>query len=111
MELETHSTIFVAMQITDEIIDQIAELAKLKFEGQEKEAIKGDLTNIIQFMDKLAEVDTEGVEPLISMVEEENDMREDEIGNELTKEEALKNAPSKNSDYFKIPKVLDKTGE
>ncbi|MCB0476574.1 MAG: Asp-tRNA(Asn)/Glu-tRNA(Gln) amidotransferase subunit GatC [Crocinitomicaceae bacterium] len=99
------------MQITDEIIDQIAELAKLKFEGEQKEAIKGDLSNIVQFMDKLSEVDTDGVEPLISMVEDENDMREDVIGNEVSKEEALKNAPSKNSDYFKIPKVLDKTGE
>lgn len=99
------------MQITDEIIDQIAELAKLKFEGEEKEAIKGDLTNIVSFMDKLSEVDTTGVEPLISMVEEENDMREDVIANEVSKESALKNAPSKNSDYFKIPKVLDKTGE
>ena len=99
------------MQITDEIIDQIAELAKLKFEGSEKEAIKGDLENIINFMDKLSEVDTEGVEPLISMVEDENDMREDIIGNELPKDAALKNAPSKNSDYFKIPKVLDKNGE
>jgi aspartyl-tRNA(Asn)/glutamyl-tRNA(Gln) amidotransferase subunit C len=97
------------MQITDEIIDQIADLSKLKFEGEEKEAIKGDLTNIINFMDKLSEVDTEGVEPLISMVEEENDMRNDEISNEVSKEQALKNAPSKNSDYFKIPKVLDKT--
>lgn len=99
------------MQITDEIIDQIAELAKLKFEGEEKEAIKGDLNNIVEFMDKLSEVDTEGVEPLISMVEDENDMREDVISNHLPKEAALKNAPSKNSDYFKIPKVLDKTGE
>ena len=99
------------MQITDEVIDQIAELSKLKFEGEEKEAIKGDLSNIVKFMDKLREVDTEGVEPLISMVDDENDMREDAIGNELSKEAALKNAPSKNSDYFKIPKVLDKTGE
>ena len=99
------------MQITDEIIDQIADLSKLKFEGEEKEAIKGDLTRIVEFMDKLSEVDTKGVEPLIYMVEEENDMREDVISNEISKEQALKNAPSKNSDYFKVPRVLDKTGE
>lgn len=99
------------MQITDEIIDQIADLSKLKFEGEEKEAIKGDLTRIVEFMDILSEVDTEGVEPLIYMVDEENDFRKDVISNEVSKEQALKNAPSKNSDYFKVPKVLDKTGE
>lgn len=99
------------MQITDEIIDQIADLSKLQFEGEEKEAIKGDLTRIVEFMDILSEVDTEGVDPLIYMVDEENDFREDVISNEVSKEQALKNAPSKNSDYFKVPKVLDKTGE
>ena len=97
------------MQITEEIIDHIANLAKLEFKGEEKKAVHQKLTNIVDMMDKLAEVDTEGVEPLISMVDEENDMREDEISFELSKEKALKNAPSKNSDYFKIPKVLDKT--
>jgi aspartyl-tRNA(Asn)/glutamyl-tRNA(Gln) amidotransferase subunit C len=96
------------MKISEEIVDHIAHLARLEFEGAKKEAIRQDLENIISFMDKLSEVDTEGVEPLIFMTEEYNKLRDDEVVESITQDEALKNAPKKDSDYFRIPKVLDK---
>ena len=97
------------MEIKDELIDHIAHLARLSFEGEEKSAIKKDLNKIINFMDELNEIDTENVEPLIFMSQEINVLREDIPTQTITHEEALKNAPKKDSDYFRIPKVLDKT--
>ena len=96
------------MKITEETVNHIAHLARLEFEGASKQAILNDLENIISFMDKLSEVDTENVEPLIFMNEEYNKLREDIAVVSLSQEEALKNAPKKDSDYFRIPKVLDK---
>lgn len=96
------------MKITDEIVDHIAHLARLEFEGEKKDAIRGDMERIISFMEKLREVDTENVEPLIFMSDEINRLRKDELQEMLSQEEALKNAPKKDSDYFRIPKVLDK---
>jgi aspartyl-tRNA(Asn)/glutamyl-tRNA(Gln) amidotransferase subunit C len=96
------------MKITDEIVDHIAHLARLKFEGDKKVAIKEDMNNIISFMDALSEVPTDNVEPLIFMSDEVNVLREDIATETITQKEALKNAPKKDSDYFRIPKVLDK---
>ena len=96
------------MKISDEIVDHIAHLARLEFLGEEKTAIKLDLEKIIDFMGKLNEIETENVEPLIFMSEEVNRLREDIPQVTITHEEALRNAPKKDSDYFRIPKVLDK---
>lgn len=108
MHIFVISIIFVAMKVTDEIVDHIAHLARLEFEGKNKEEIRTDLNNIISFMEKLQEVDTENVEPLVFMTDEKNHLREDVAKVTITQEEALKNAPKKDSDYFRIPKVLDK---
>lgn len=96
------------MKIQEETIQHIAHLARLKFEGEEIYSIQEDLNNIIAFMDQLNEMDTENVEPLVFMSEEINVLRDDVSHITLTIEEALKNAPKKDSDYFRIPKVLDK---
>ncbi len=96
------------MKITDEIVDHIAHLARLEFEGDKKDAIRKDLEGIISFMDKLQEVETEDVEPLIFMTKELNHLREDIPVRTVSQAEALKNAPKKDSDYFRIPKVLSK---
>jgi aspartyl-tRNA(Asn)/glutamyl-tRNA(Gln) amidotransferase subunit C len=96
------------MKITEEIVDHIAHLARLEFEGESKKAIQQDMEKIIGFMDKLSELDTENVEPLIFMSEEINVLREDVPVVTLTQKEALKNAPKHDSDYFRIPKVLSK---
>jgi aspartyl-tRNA(Asn)/glutamyl-tRNA(Gln) amidotransferase subunit C len=96
------------MKINEKIIDHIAHLARLEFEGDDKIAIKNDMENIIDFVDKLSEVNTDGVEPLIFMSDEVNNLREDISVKSISKKEALMNAPKKDSDYFRIPKVLDK---
>jgi aspartyl-tRNA(Asn)/glutamyl-tRNA(Gln) amidotransferase subunit C len=96
------------MNISEETINHIAHLARLQFEGEDKQAIQHDLEKIVAFMGKLSEIPTDGVEPLIYMSNEVNVLRDDEPINSITQAEALKNAPKKDSDYFRIPKVLDK---
>lgn len=96
------------MEVTNELIDHLAHLARLEFNGDEKTKIKADLENILSFVDQLQQVNTDGLEPLIYMTEEENILREDEAKVTISQEEALKNAPHKDSDYFKIPKVVKK---
>jgi aspartyl-tRNA(Asn)/glutamyl-tRNA(Gln) amidotransferase subunit C len=96
------------MEINEALIDHLAHLSKLSFEGAQKDAIRLDLERMIAFVDKLSELDTTGVEPLIFMSEEVNRLREDVVHQDITHEEALRNAPKKDSDYFRIPKVLDK---
>ena len=96
------------MKITNKLIQDIAALAKLEFDEQSGEQMKADLEKIIGFVDKLSEIDTEGVEPLIYLSKEVNVLREDEIKAVVSQVEALKNAPEKDSDYFKVPTVLKK---
>ena len=96
------------MKIDDTTVDKLAGLAKLEFNGSEKEAIKSDLNKVVDFIDKLNELNTDNVEPLIFMTDEVNVLRADDVEQTITQKEALKNAPNKDSDYFKIPKVLNK---
>ena len=96
------------MSISDKKIAELAHLARLESSATEKEAIKGDLDRIIDFCDKLKEVDTSGVEPLIYLSQEQTVLREDVAKQLLSKQEALKNSPSADSDYFKVPKVITK---
>lgn len=96
------------MKITEETVDKVAELAKLEFSADEKRGLIQDMDKILTFMDKLNELDTDGVEPLIYMTDEVNALRKDEVISDITHEEALKNAPKKDSDYFRVPKVLER---
>ena len=96
------------MEVNNKLIEDLSRLAKLKFDEKSAEKMKADLDKIISFVDKLSEIDTEGVEPLIYLSEEANVLRTDEIANEVSQEDALKNAPQKDSDYFKVPTVLKK---
>ncbi len=92
-------------QVDDTTVDKIAELARLEFNASDKENIKKDLSKILTYIDKLNEIDTDGVEPLIHISDECNVLREDVVEQNISQQEALKNAPDKNSDYIKIPKV------
>jgi aspartyl-tRNA(Asn)/glutamyl-tRNA(Gln) amidotransferase subunit C len=96
------------MDINDETIDRLCDLAKLEFKGEERAAIKQDLTRILSYFEKLNQIDTNGVEPLIFMTDAQNILREDKAAASIQREDALKNAPSKDSDYFRVPKFLDK---
>ena len=94
--------------VDDKLIEDLSRLVKLKFDKNSSEKMKDDLSTILGFVDTLSEVDTEGIEPLIYMSEEVNALREDNIANEVSQKNALKNAPQKDSDYFKVPTVLKK---
>jgi aspartyl-tRNA(Asn)/glutamyl-tRNA(Gln) amidotransferase subunit C len=96
------------MEVTTALVDKLANLAKLEFSHEEKGKIQEDLSKIVAFVDKLSELDTSQVEPLIFMSNEVNVLREDEVHQPITQQEALKNAPKRDSDYFKVPKFLDK---
>ncbi|NBU48472.1 MAG: Asp-tRNA(Asn)/Glu-tRNA(Gln) amidotransferase subunit GatC [Flavobacteriales bacterium] len=96
------------MKIDDHLIDHLCSLSKLRFEGQDRVALKSDLEKIIGFLDKLNSIDTEGVEPLIFMNASRNLLRSDEVKMEISKSEALQNAPKKDSDYFRVSKVRGK---
>ncbi len=96
------------MEITNEIIDHLSNLSKLKFEDDQKDGIRKDLSKIIAFVDKIEELDAENVVPLIHINQEVNVLREDEVNETITQFQALKNGPSKDSDYFKISTVLSK---
>ena len=96
------------MQVDDELIDKLSRLAMLHFDEAEKEEIKTDLEKMIGFVDKLREVDTTGVEPLLHISPEINVLRMDVAGNMLTQAEALQNAPLHNDQFFLVPKVIKK---
>lgn len=96
------------MKIDKDTVDKIAHLARLEFDNDSKEAMVKDMNNMITFVEKLNELDTNNIEPLIYMSDEVNVFREDEVKHDITQEEALKNAPKKDSDYFKVPKVIEK---
>jgi aspartyl-tRNA(Asn)/glutamyl-tRNA(Gln) amidotransferase subunit C len=94
------------MEVNDALVDKLANLARLKFEASEKEEIKADLQKMIAFVEKLNELDTTGVEPLIHMTDEINSLREDEVTGSISRDEALRNAPVHDGKVFKVPKVI-----
>jgi aspartyl-tRNA(Asn)/glutamyl-tRNA(Gln) amidotransferase subunit C len=97
------------MKLDNEIVVKIAHLARLEVNPAEKEGLLNDMNNILSFMEKLNELDTQGVEPLIYLTDEVNVFREDEIKQEITVEEALKNAPLHDGKYFEVARVIDKS--
>jgi len=94
------------MTIDEKLVDQLAHLARLSFENEARTEIKNDLNKMLAFVDKLNELNTDGIEPLIYMVDETNIMRKDDVQTNITHEEGLKNAPKRDSDYFRVPKVI-----
>ena len=96
------------MKVNDKLIVNLSRLAKLKFDSKSAEKIKSDLNTILKFVDIISKTDTNSLKPLIYISEETNILRKDEISNQVSQEDALKNAPAKDSDYFKVPTVLKK---
>ena len=96
------------MNIDIATVERVAQLAKLSFSDEEKEKVREEMTKIVSFIEKMNELDTENVEPLIFMSDEINPIREDVARIDISKEEILKNAPQKDSDYFKVPKFLER---
>lgn len=96
------------MEVNDDLINNLAQLARLEFNDTEKDEIKNDLQKMIEFIDKLNELDTSGVEPLLHMSENVNMLREDEVKGSISREDALKNAAIHDDQFFKVPKVIKK---
>ena len=96
------------MEVNDALIDKLAHLSRLEFAEEEKQVIKNDLEKMIGFIDKLNELDTTGVEPLLHMSENVNIFREDRVSGQISKEEVFKNAPLHDEHFFKVPKVIKK---
>jgi aspartyl-tRNA(Asn)/glutamyl-tRNA(Gln) amidotransferase subunit C len=96
------------MKIDNELVDRLSELSKLEFDDKDKERLKKDLQGIFDLMEELKEVNVEGIEPLIYVSEEKNVLRKDVVKDTVSKDEALQNAPQRDSDYFKVPKVIKK---
>ena len=96
------------MEVNDALVDKLANLARLKFDGAEKESIKNDLQKMIQFVEKLNELDTTGVKPLLHMSNNINVLRADEVKGSITREAGLQNAAIHDEQFFKVPKVIKK---
>ncbi len=96
------------MEVNDKLVDKLAHLSRLQFNESEKAEIKNDLQRMIGFVEKLNELKLDGIEPLLHMSEEVNLLREDEIKGSVSREEALKNAPLHDEQFFKVPKVIKK---
>ena len=97
-----------SMEVNDALVDKLANLARLKFDGAEKESIKNDLQKMIQFVEKLNELDTTGVKPLLHMSNNINILRADEVKGSITREAGLQNAAIHDEQFFKVPKVIKK---
>jgi aspartyl-tRNA(Asn)/glutamyl-tRNA(Gln) amidotransferase subunit C len=96
------------MEVNDALVQQLANLARLEFSEQERVGIQHDLQRMITFVEKLNELDTANVKPLLFLTENYNVFREDKVVPSITREEGLQNAPSANDQYFKVPKVIKK---
>ncbi|GGF17868.1 Asp-tRNA(Asn)/Glu-tRNA(Gln) amidotransferase subunit GatC [Echinicola rosea] len=95
------------MKIDINTLKKIAHLARLEFDENGAKKMTRDMTQILDWVEHLEQVDTEGIEPITTMSSEVNVLREDTVGEHLSHEKGLKNAPQKDSDYFRVPKVLE----
>ena len=93
------------IMITTKDVEHVAKLARLELTEEEKEKFTTQLTDVLKYVDQMNEVDTTGVEPMAHAIDFVNVMREDVVKYEQTKEELMKNAPSEENGFFKVPKI------
>ncbi|MFP4355791.1 MAG: Asp-tRNA(Asn)/Glu-tRNA(Gln) amidotransferase subunit GatC [Phycisphaerae bacterium] len=93
-------------QIDAEQIRHIGLLSRIELTDEQVESFGRQLTHILSAFDKIQQIDTDDVEPLVHPVELHNVLAEDKLGPSLTVEQALANAPQRDGDYFKVPKVI-----
>jgi len=94
------------MPLTKEQVEHIAVLARLKLSPNEIEKFAHELTVILEYVDQLKSVNTEGVEPKDQFISAENVFRNDIVRPSLSREKALANAPDKDNEFFRVPKVI-----
>ena len=95
------------MQVDKEALQKIAHLARLEVRPEEETDLLNSLNEVLNWMEHLNEVDTTGVEPLTHISGGTNVLREDEVKNQLPREQALVNAPQHDGQFFEVPKVMD----
>lgn len=98
------------MEINDDLVGKLAMLSRLHFNEMEKIEIKKDLAKMIGFIDKLNELDTTGITPLLHIGNNVNVLREDEVSGNISRLEALQNSPVNDPLFFKVPKVIKEKG-
>ena len=95
------------MKITREEVHRVATLARLQLSSEEENTLTEQLDKILQYMEKLNQLDTENVEPLAHAVDIVNAFRDDRIANEPQTESLLANAPAREQTFFKVPKIIE----
>jgi len=95
------------MEINRDLILKLESLAQLELTDSERVHMQTDLQNILQMVNKLREIDTDGLEPLVHMGTTQVFLREDVSGTQLTTSQALQNARVKDDHYFLVPKVIE----
>lgn len=95
------------MSVTKKDVEYVAELARLSFTEEEKEALTHDLNSVLGYIEKLNELDTENVDIIVNPYYIENRLREDEIKPSMDLQDVLSNAPDKLEEYFLVPKVIE----
>lgn len=95
------------MSINKETLEKIAHLARLEFDEKSEEKMLRDINNMLSFVEKLQELNTDDIEPLQSMTFEINQFREDKVKDQLSHDKGLKNAPKKDEEFFRVPKVIE----
>ena len=94
------------MSVTKDEVKYIASLSRLEFNESELDDFTNEFNQILNYIDKLNELDTENIEPLSHPIEKKNVFREDKLVVSINRGQALKNAPDKTDEYFKVPKVI-----
>ena len=97
----------MANVISDETIEYVGILAKLELSDEDKENAKKDMASMLDYIDKLGELDTEGIEPMSHIFPVQNVMREDVVTNGDRSDDTLKNVPESNGEAFIVPKTVD----
>ncbi len=95
------------MSVSEKDVHYIANLARLQVTEEEAKMYAKDMNNILEYMDLLNELDTSDVEPLEHVIDLDSRFRKDEAKEPVSHEDALKNAPDADSDYFRVPKVIE----
>ncbi len=95
------------MKLDVETLQKIAHLSRLEINEKDTDQMLRDMSNMLTFVEKLNEVNTDGIAPLTTMSHEINSLRDDVAKVDLTHDEVLSNAPKKDEYYFRVPKVLE----
>jgi len=95
-------------KVSKKEVEKIASLARLLLSEKELESRTNDMNNIINYMDSLNEINTDGVEELLNVHDMNNSLRDDEYSNSISKKDVLKNSPSKNENYIEVPLTVKK---